>query len=119
MASCRLGRVLATMTVALSTSVLALVAGQPAGASGQSGAGDCIAHHPTASSEYAIKYAGGCSGHDEPELDPVSSLPGSARDLTWTAVLPKDGTVLCVPKTSSTSCDQAIFVNQATDTSLL
>jgi CRISPR-associated protein Cmr2 len=26
---------------------------------------------------------------------------------------------LCVPKTSSTSCDQAIFVNQATDTSLL
>ncbi len=25
---------------------------------------------------------------------------------------------LCVPKTSSTSCDQAIFVNQATDMSL-
>jgi hypothetical protein len=25
---------------------------------------------------------------------------------------------LCVPKTSSTSCDQAIFVNQATDASL-
>jgi hypothetical protein len=93
MASGRLARVLAAMTLAMSTSVLALVAGPPAGASGQSGAGDCIAHHPTASSEYAIKYAGGCSGHDEPELDPVSSLPGSARDLTWTAVLPKDGTV--------------------------
>ena len=27
-------------------------------------------------------------------------------------------TVLCVPKTSSTSCDQAIFVDQATDASL-
>jgi hypothetical protein len=25
---------------------------------------------------------------------------------------------LCVPKTSSTSCDQAIFVNQATEASL-
>ena len=25
---------------------------------------------------------------------------------------------LCVPKTSSTSCDQAIFVDQATDASL-
>jgi hypothetical protein len=35
----------------------------------------------------------GCSGHDEPELDPVSSLAGSAQDLTWTAVLPADGTV--------------------------
>jgi hypothetical protein len=26
--------------------------------------------------------------------------------------------ILCVPKTSSTSCDQAIFVNQATAASL-
>jgi hypothetical protein len=26
--------------------------------------------------------------------------------------------ILCVPKTSSTSCDQAIFVNQATEASL-
>src|SRR5260370_42465280 len=38
-------------------------------------------------------YTGACSGHDEPELDPVSSAPGSAQDLTWTAILPKDGTV--------------------------
>jgi hypothetical protein len=28
------------------------------------------------------------------------------------------GSVLCVPKTSSTSCDQAIFVDQTTDASL-
>lgn len=35
----------------------------------------------------------GCTGHDEPELDPVSIAPGSARDLTWTAVLPSGGAV--------------------------
>lgn len=39
----------------------------------------------------SIKYAPGCFGHDEPELDPVSSATGSAQNLTWTAVLPKDG----------------------------
>ena len=55
--------------------------------------GDCIAHHPNSDSEYDIWYAQGCTGHDEPELDPVSSLPGSAQDLTWTAVLPSDGAV--------------------------
>jgi hypothetical protein len=29
---------------------------------------DCLAHHP----QY-IDYATGCTGHDEPELDPLSS----------------------------------------------
>ena len=64
---------------------------QPAAnsAQGQSG-GVCIGRHPNAS---AVWYTGACSGHDEPELDPVSSLPGSAQDLTWTAVLPSDGSV--------------------------
>ncbi|HYK30778.1 MAG TPA: hypothetical protein VEV63_02415 [Streptosporangiaceae bacterium] len=64
---------------------------QPAASSaqGQSG-GVCIGRHPNAS---AVWYTGACSGHDEPELDPVSSLPGSAQDLTWTAVLPSDGSV--------------------------
>src|SRR5260370_2012781 len=66
-------------------------AGQAAGAA--TGGAVCIAHHPNYSSEYPIWYAAGCTGHDEPELDPVSSLPGSAKDLTWTAVLPKDGAV--------------------------
>jgi hypothetical protein len=51
----------------------------------------CIAHHANYAKD--IEYAPGCTGHDEPELDPVSSLPGSARDLTWTAVLPRDGRV--------------------------
>lgn len=58
----------------------------------QTGAGDCIAHRPAETTGYHI-YTGSCSGHDEPELDPVSSLPGSAQNLTWTAVLPQDGTV--------------------------
>jgi hypothetical protein len=74
-----------------SASAGAASAGAASGA--QSGAGDCIAHHPNSNSEYDIWYAQGCTGHDEPELDPVSSLPGSARDLTWTAVLPSDGAV--------------------------
>ena len=60
-----------------------------AAAQGQSG-GVCIGRHPN---EAAAWYTGACSGHDEPELDPVSSLPGSAQNLTWTAILPKDGTV--------------------------
>src|SRR5215469_16781070 len=66
--------------------------GAPASAS-QSGAGDCIAHRFNESGEYTYGYTAGCSGHDEPELDPVSSLAGSAQDLTWTAVLPADGAV--------------------------
>ncbi|TME07025.1 MAG: hypothetical protein E6I69_08695, partial [Chloroflexi bacterium] len=49
----------------------------------------CIAHHPT---EY-VWYTGGCTGHDEPEIDPLSDRPGSARDLTWTVVLPTDGAI--------------------------
>src|SRR5262249_17886548 len=38
-----------------------------------------------------ITYEPGCTGHDEPELFPISSAPGSGRDLTWTVVLPTDG----------------------------
>ena len=53
----------------------------------------CFAHHPQYLSGVAeISYSPGCVGHDEPELDPVSSAPGSARDLTWTAVLPTNDT---------------------------
>jgi hypothetical protein len=87
----RVGLLAAVGTLTL----LAGVAGEtPAvGGTGQSGAGDCIAHHFVSSTQYPIWYTAGCSGHDEPELDPVSSLPGSARNLTWTAVLPADGTV--------------------------
>jgi hypothetical protein len=52
----------------------------------------CLAHLPQyISGQFEVSYSSGCVGHDEPELDPVSSAPGSARDLTWTAVLPTDG----------------------------
>jgi hypothetical protein len=52
----------------------------------------CFAHLPNyISGQFEVSYANNCTGHDEPELDPVSSAPGSARDLTWTAVLPTDG----------------------------
>ena len=38
-----------------------------------------------------MRYDAGCTGHDGPKLDPVSSAPGSARELTWTVVLPSGG----------------------------
>jgi hypothetical protein len=37
----------------------------------------------------AQSYQNDCYGHDEPALDPISSTPGSAQDVTWTIVLPK------------------------------
>ena len=49
----------------------------------------CIAHHPIyIEGIVEIGYEPGCTGHDEPELFPISSAPRSARELTWTAVLP-------------------------------
>jgi hypothetical protein len=58
----------------------------------QAGESGCIAHRPKyIEGVFEVKYDSGCTGHDEPELDPVSSAPGSARDLTWKAVLPSDG----------------------------
>jgi hypothetical protein len=52
----------------------------------------CIAHHPKyLEGSFEVEYAAGCSGHDEPEINPLSSAPGSARELTWTVVLPSDG----------------------------
>jgi hypothetical protein len=53
----------------------------------------CLAHHfKYIEGQFEVTYEKGCTGHDEPELDPVSSAPGSARDLTWNVVLPSDGT---------------------------
>jgi hypothetical protein len=47
----------------------------------------CIGHHP----QEFVWYTSSCTGHDEPEIDPLSNAPGSARDLTWTVVLPSNG----------------------------
>ncbi len=71
--------------------VCALAVSGVAGASGGGGlSSGCIAHHPNTIAA-DIWYTAGCTGHDEPELDPVSGGAGSARDLTWTAVLPSNG----------------------------
>lgn len=52
----------------------------------------CSAHHPNYVEDvFEPSYTAGCTGHDEPELDPISNVPGSARNLTWTIVLPTDG----------------------------
>lgn len=52
----------------------------------------CIGHRPQYLEDtFEVIYDSGCSGHDEPELNPISSLPGSAQELTWTVVLPADG----------------------------
>src|SRR5262245_48129295 len=59
--------------------------------SGTLGSG-CIAHHPNyIEDRFEVQYSSGCSGHDEPELDPVSNARHSAQDLTWRFVLPSDG----------------------------
>jgi hypothetical protein len=56
---------------------------------GESG---CYAHRPKyIEGVFEVRYDSGCTGHDEPELNPVSSAPGSARDLTWKVVLPSGG----------------------------
>ena len=81
-----------TAALAIGTTCGSLALAIPASAGpvqGQSG-GVCIGRHPAPS---AVWYTGACSGHDEPEIDPVSSVPGSAENLTWTAVLPSDGSV--------------------------
>jgi hypothetical protein len=68
--------------------VLMFVAALPSGA--QTSA--CLAKHPQyVAGKFEPRYSSNCTGHDEPELDPVSSAPGSAKDLTWTVVLPTDG----------------------------
>src|SRR5947209_3831572 len=68
----------------------------PQAASGSGGAQvtGCLAHHPKYAANIEIEYTPGCTGHDEPELMPVSSAAGSGRDLTWTLVLPTDGSNL-------------------------
>lgn len=87
------GRLLAVAALVLGSAgglaVTLPVSASTAVSAGPSGS-FCIGRHPNASAAW---YTGACTGHDEPELDPVSSLPGSAQDLTWTAVLPSDGSV--------------------------
>jgi hypothetical protein len=83
------------LALALATMAVAVLASLPAaaGAATRHGTGTlCVARHVNyVEGKIDVHYRPGCTGHDEPELDPVSSLPHSARDLTWTFVLPTDG----------------------------
>ena len=81
--------VAAAVVLASAGAAAGLIGSPPAGASGPGGAGQslCIGHHPQ---DY-VWYTGSCTGHDEPEIDPLSARAGSAQDLTWTIVLPSNG----------------------------
>src|SRR3954453_6506914 len=98
-------RVRFALLAAVSAVVLALSAS--AGAAGTAGAGTitsgtagagtaaCLAHIigglSADDSDWSEYYTAGCTGHDEPELDPVSSAPGSAQNITWRLALPANG----------------------------
>jgi hypothetical protein len=78
--------------VAFIASLSALIGGPAllgAGAASITSQSLCIGHHPQ---EY-VWYTSSCTGHDEPEIDPLSNKAGSAQDLTWTVVLPTNGAV--------------------------
>ena len=75
------------------------------GIAGASTAG-CLAHIlgglSAEDSDWSSYYKAGCTGHDEPELDPVSSAPGSAQNISWRVQLPADGTVVPVSSVGPT-----------------
>ena len=75
--------------VALVTSLFGLPATGLAADASDNAQSLCIAHHP----QEFVWYTHSCTGHDEPEIDPLSNRAGSAQDLTWTIVLPTDGTI--------------------------
>lgn len=89
----RLVLISATSTLVLALATVAVLRvpgpGVHAAASGGGGQSLCIAHHPQA----GVWYTASCTGHDEPELDPVSNHAGSAKDITWTVVLPTNGAI--------------------------
>src|SRR5947209_13691158 len=73
-------------TVLAALAALLILAAPAMASSGQS---LCIGHHP----QSFVWYTHSCTGHDEPEIGPLSSAPGSAQNLTWTVVLPTNGAV--------------------------
>jgi hypothetical protein len=100
MSGVRLGLVAAVSAVVLGLTASAGSAGTgtAAGSKSSRNAGAataaCISHIPGGLSEdFYDSYTHGCTGHDEPELDPVSSAPGSAQNITWRVRLPADGSV--------------------------
>jgi len=65
---------------ALAALVAVVVLALPSAAGAAVGKGKaCIAKHPNYVEDvFEVSYAPGCTGHDEPELDPLSSSPHSA-----------------------------------------
>jgi hypothetical protein len=98
MSAVRLGLLAAFSVVVLAMSASTGSAGTTTSKSAPSGATstNCLAHLigglSAAENDWSEYYTPGCTGHDEPELDPVSSAPGSARNVTWRIALPEDGT---------------------------
>src|SRR5215813_6926936 len=99
MTGIRFASVAAVSVVVLGLSVSPAAAGTGSSAatvvSGTAGASTaaCLAHVPGGLSEdWYDSYTPGCTGHDEPELDPVSSASRSAQNITWRVQLPADGT---------------------------
>ena len=77
--------------LALAAGIVWVVGAAARPAHATTGGYTCSAHRPAhVHGVFYVHYTPDCSGHDEPELDPLSNAPGSARDLTWTAVLPTD-----------------------------
>ena len=76
--------------------VAVAIAGSPAAAhaagSSVGGQSACIAKHPIYVEDVVeVQYLSSCSGHDEPELNPLSNAPGSGHNVTWTLQLPSNG----------------------------
>jgi hypothetical protein len=87
-------RQLAMIAVAAGFLALAGPASAAGSVSGVVGANvtACLAHPVGgANPDYYDYYTNNCTGHDEPELDPVSSAPHSALDVTWHVALPAGG----------------------------
>ncbi len=87
MGSSRWLRVLTGFSLLAAIGLVPTVSG-PAHAASTTSQSLCIGHHP----QDFVWYTSSCTGHDEPEIDPLSNRAGSAQDLTWTVVLPSDGT---------------------------
>jgi hypothetical protein len=95
------------LLAAVSAAVLGLSASAGAAGTTRSGAGTvtsavagastagCLAHIlgglTAEDGDWSDYYTSRCTGHDEPELDPVSSAPRSAQNITWRVRLPADG----------------------------
>jgi hypothetical protein len=86
----RVRGLLVAAAAALAAGLLATTGSAGTSSAGKVGAqrAACLAHVVSQNRGY---YTGDCTGHDEPELDPVSSAPHSARDVTWHIALPANG----------------------------